>query len=102
MSGRVHTQEEKASAKNGILRVVFVVIAFVIEAILIAELFSFLGEYSGTIAILARVAAAILVIGIYSQKKSGSIKIPWIILIMAFPVIGVFLYLFIGLSGSTK
>ena len=102
MSGRVHTQEEKAGVKNGILRAVFVVIAFIIEAILIAKGFSWLGKYSGTIVILARVAAAVLVIGIYSQKKSGSIKIPWIILIMAFPVIGVFLYLFIGLSGSTK
>ena len=102
MSGRAHTQEEKASTKNGILRVIIVGIAFVLEALLLAGMFSGLAEYGGQIAILLRVAALFLVVGIYSQKKSGSIKIPWIILIMAFPAVGVILYLLIGLSGSTK
>ncbi|MBP3217705.1 MAG: cardiolipin synthase, partial [Lachnospiraceae bacterium] len=82
MSGRAHTQEEKASTKNGILRVIIVGIAFVLEALLLAGMFSGLAEYGGQIAILLRVAALFLVVGIYSQKKSGSIKIPWIILIM--------------------
>ena len=43
-----------------------------------------------------------LVLGLTSRNESASVKIPWIILIMALPVMGVTLYLLIGLNGATK
>ncbi len=41
-------------------------------------------------------------LALYSQNTPPSLKIPWIMLIMLAPPIGVALYLMIGLAGSTK
>ena len=61
-----------------------------------------LGNYAEIIAVVIRILALLLVLFIYSQNKTGSIKIPWIILILLFPPVGVSLYFLIGLSGSTR
>jgi len=103
MSSSPKTHENQANTKNGILRVVFVAIAILLEiALIVGILKAHLGNYAGLIAVVIRVLALFLVLFIYSQNKTGSIKIPWIILILLFPPVGVSLYLFIGLSGSTR
>ena len=102
MPGKDKTLENKASTKNGILRMVFVVIAILLEAaILVAMFVTSVGDYAEVIALLSRIVAVFLVLAIYSQNKSASIKMPWLILIMAMPVTGTTLYFTIGLSGST-
>ena len=103
MSSSPVTHENQANTKNGILRVVFVAIAILLEiALIVGILKAHLGNYAGLIAVVIRVLALFLVLFIYSQNRTGSIKIPWIILILLFPPVGVSLYLFIGLSGSTR
>ncbi len=103
MSKEKKTLEKKANTKNGILRLAFAAIAVLLEAgILISMFLSGLDKYAELIAIVSRIFAFFLVLGIYSQNKTASIKMPWIILIISLPAIGVFLYLMIGLSGSTK
>ncbi len=103
MSSSPHTHENKANTKNGILRGVFVGIALILEILLVFGILKAnLGNYAEIIAILIRILGLFLVLGIYSQNKTGSIKIPWIILILIFPAIGVSLYLLIGLSGTTR
>ena len=103
MSSSPKTHENQANTKNGILRVVFVAIAILLEiALIVGILKAHLGNYAGLIAVVIRVLALFLVLFIYSQNRTGSIKIPWIILILLFPPVGVSLYLFIGLSGSTR
>lgn len=102
MAKEIKTLEKKANTKNGILRLAFVGIAILLEAgILMSMFLSGLDKYAELIAIVSRIFAFFLILGIYSQNKTASIKMPWIILIMALPAIGVFLYLMIGLSGST-
>ncbi|MCR5031272.1 MAG: cardiolipin synthase [Lachnospiraceae bacterium] len=97
------TMEKRADTKNGILRLIFVALAVLLEALfLIGLLVTGLHKYAELISIFVRLAALILVLAIYSQKKTASIKMPWIILILVFPTIGVSLYLLIGLSGSTR
>ena len=94
--------EKKAGRKNGILRLLFVAFAFILEIGFILGLFyTKLGDYSEALLAVSRLLAVILVLGIYSQNKTPSIKMPWIVLIMALPAVGVSLYLLIGLSGST-
>ncbi len=39
---------------------------------------------------------------LYSSEKTSSMKTPWIILILIFPIMGVGLYLLIGLNGGTR
>ena len=102
MSGRNKTMEKKVNVKNGMLRLAFAAIAILLEAaLLVGMLLTGLDRYAEIIAVVSRILALLLVLGIYSQNKTASIKMPWIILILVFPVVGVSLYILIGLSGST-
>ena len=96
------TTEGESSVKNGVLRMVFVIIAILLELgfiLIIILRFNYLAQW---INIVTRIVAAIIVLGIYSQHRSASVKMPWIILVMAAPVLGVALYLLIGLNGFTR
>ncbi|WP_035778945.1 cardiolipin synthase [Butyrivibrio sp. MC2013] len=94
--------EDKAATKNGILRFVFFGIAIILEILFFWIVFyTRLENYLGLITVINRLLALALVVAIYSQYGSPSIKMPWIILMMAVPIVGVSLYLLIGLSGST-
>lgn len=96
------TLEQKANTKNGMLRLVYVAVSILLEAaILIAVFITRAGKYAELIMIVSRIMALLLVLAIYSQNKTASIKMPWIILILLLPAIGVAMYLTTGLSGST-
>lgn len=100
---REETVESKASVRNGVKRLIFAGIAIALELVLtILVLSSALGRFSGIISILYHLAALIIVLYLCSRDKSGSVKMPWIILIMAFPVLGVSFYLFVGLNKTTR
>ena len=43
----------------------------------------------------------IFVLGFYASDKTSSMKMPWVILILIFPIMGVGLYVLIGLNGGT-
>lgn len=98
---RETTLEKKAAAKNGIGRLVFAAFSILLEISLIVLLFTKLNQYATWINTLTRLVALILVLGIYGQHKTSTMKMPWIMLIMAFPIIGVILFLLVGLNGST-
>ncbi len=99
---REKTCETKAHTKNGIKRMIFVVLSILLEIIFLFLLVSRLNELAVWIEGAVRLFSMLLVLGIYSQQKTSSMKMPWIILIMAVPAVGVFLYLLIGLNGSTR
>ena len=92
------TQENKASVKNGVKRLVFVGIALLLEIVLDLALIIWLNRYSEWIYIISRIFAAILVLYIYNQNKTSAMKMPWIILIMALPILGMTTYALIGLN----
>lgn len=102
MNNEKPTLEKKAAYKNGVARMIFVTFSVALEVTFIFLIIHWLGEYAPWIEVLLRIAAFLLILGIYSQDKSASIKMPWLILIMAFPVLGTVLYMLIGLSGSTR
>lgn len=95
------TLEKKAATKNGVSRMIFVGLSILTEAAIIIALFTVLNGYAKWINLFTRGLAIILVLLIYGQNKTSSMKMPWIMLIMAIPVFGVVLYLLIGLNGST-
>lgn len=96
------TLENKGSVKNGIKRLIFIALSFLIETNFIVLLFTSLANYAEVISISFRVLSVILVLGIYSQHKTSAMKMPWIILILGLPILGVCVYLTIGLNGAPK
>lgn len=96
------TYEGRAAVKNGTSRMIFTALSIVTEVWFIMLLVLRLNENAQWVAFGTRLAAALMVLAIYSQHKTSAMKMPWIVLIMLLPVFGVTLYLLIGLNGSTR
>ncbi len=97
-----NTVENKTARRNGIGRMMFAMLALILEIAFIVLIFTLLNDYSALINILIRVAAVFLVLSLYGQHKSLSMQVPWIMLIMAMPLFGVVLYFLVGLNGTTR
>lgn len=98
---KVVTVEGKAKMKNGVKRLVFCGLAILLQLLFWVLLFLHLSQYTQVIDYATRIFALILVLVIYSENKTASIKMPWIILILVAPILGVILYLLIGLDYTT-
>ena len=101
MSSGVKTIEKNASNKNGVKRMVLSLIIIFLEIWFIIALFTNLNKYATWIEILTRVLALAAVLALYSMNKTSSMKMPWIILIMLAPIIGLGIYVVIGLNVHT-
>ena len=95
------TLEGKAKTKNGIKRLCFSIICIFLEVIFIITIVMRLNEYAEIINLFTRILSGILVLRLYASDKTSSMKMPWVILILIFPIMGVGLYLLIGLNGGT-
>ena len=96
------TVEGRAKTKNGVTRLVFSVLCILLEVIFIVSLFTRLNRYAEAINILTRLLALIIILNMYASPVTATIKMPWILLMLVFPVMGVTLYLLVGLNGGTN
>ena len=96
------TLEGKKKTENGTKRLIFTAVSILLEIVFLLFLFTKVSEYATIIDWVTRIVAIFLVLGLYSMDKTSSMKMPWIILMLAFPILGVSLYLLVGLNGSTK
>ena len=96
------TFEGKKKTENGTKRLIFRAVSILMEIVFLLFLFTKVSEYATIIDWATRIVAIFLVLGLYSMDKTSSMKMPWIILMLAFPILGVSLYLLVGLNGSTK
>lgn len=96
------TIEGKAKTRNGIFRVVVCGILIVAQIIFVILAATKLRSLQSWFSIIFAIISVILALGIYSQYKTSSLKLPWIILILLAPVTGIIAYAAIGLNGSTK
>lgn len=96
------TFEGKKKTENGTKRLIFTAVSILLEIVFLLFLFTKVSEYATIIDWVTRIVAIFLVLGLYSMDKTSSMKMPWIILMLAFPILGVSLYLLVGLNGSTK
>ena len=94
------SKREKRSFSNSILRIVFVGISVLLQAGWILLLVYKLSSYSTYINIATSVLAVLVVLRLYSRHTSSAMKMPWIMLILAFPVMGLSLYLLIALFSD--
>ena len=95
------TYEKKESVKNGVKRMILVVILMVIGVLAVFLLIYFAGQEAGWIYTLIHFIGLFLVLGIYASYKTSSIRMTWMFVIMAVPIFGTLLYLFIGMNGSS-
>lgn len=95
------TYESKASVKNGVNRMIFVVLSILLEVLVILGLLFFTGMKAGWIYHLIRLVALVLVLRIYGSHKTASIRMTWIIVILLLPITGTTLYALIGLNGHS-
>ncbi len=98
MSGR-KTTEKKTYVRNGIGRLVAAGLAIIIQVVWLFVIYRWAGYYYGEISTIFRILGLLLVLYIYNSKVNSGMKMPWMILITVLPVLGVLLYVFVGLSG---
>ena len=94
--------EGKGHAQNSIGRIVLVGLALLLQICWLYSLFFWLNKYSTLINFLFSIATLVLVLRIYGKHQNSAFKMPWIFLILAFPLLGLFLYLLFGHKNATK
>lgn len=97
-----NTIEGRAKTKNGVKRLCFSAVCILLEIAFLMIMITRLNEYAEIVNLITRLFAGVLVLALYASDKTSSMKMPWIILILVFPIMGVTLYLLIGLNGGTR
>lgn len=93
-------KDRRKHSGNSILRAVFVGLSLLSQIGWMLLLILKLNEHSAWISLITGVLAVIIVLRLYSKHTTAAMKMPWIMLIMAFPVMGLSLYLMIVVCGD--
>ncbi len=87
--------EQKTNVRNSVTRVLLVAIAVIVQLGWIVVLVMRLNRYSAVISLVSGALSLLIVLVIYNRDGSAAMKLPWIMLIAAMPVLGVVLYLLV-------
>ena len=85
---------------NSILRAVVVALSLLFQVGWMLLMALRLNEYSAWISLGTSILSLIIVLRLYNKHTTAAMKLPWIMLIMAFPVMGISLYLMIIAFGD--
>lgn len=85
---------------NAVLRMAIVAVALLFQVGWLLLLVLVLNEHSTIISVVTRILSAVVVLKLYSKQVNAAMKMPWILLIMVFPVMGLSLYLMFDLLGD--
>ncbi len=94
--------EKKSSVKNSALRVFLTGIAILVQLFWIMN---FLGAFrilSQDVSRIVSVLAVFVALWIYGRDKNMSINVPWMVLILIFPIVGLILYFMMGRTSLTN
>lgn len=95
--------EQKTSIQNSIGRLVISALSFVIQVLWLSFIGIKLKNYSVQINICTSVIALILAMWVFNRRDTNSnFKMPWIMLILAFPILGICLFVVFGHKYSKK
>ena len=95
----MNARERKRSG-NAVLRIVFVALSLLFQVAWLLLLVLELNEYSTRISLLTSVLSIAVVLNLNSKPTNSGMKMPWIMLILAFPVMGLSLYLMFEMLGD--
>ncbi len=93
-------KKEHKGSGNAILRLVFVGVAFLFQVGWLLLLILRLNEHFAWISLLTSGLALTAVLRLYSKHTNAAMKMPWILLISTFPIMGLSLYLMFVLMGD--
>lgn len=92
--------KERKRSGNSILRVVFVAVSFLLQIFWLLALTIKLNAYSGTLSLMTTVLSIVVVLRLNSKHTNTAMKMPWIMLILVLPVMGLSLYLMVEMLGD--
>ena len=90
----------KKSNTNSILRMVWVALAVILQAAWLVVLNVRLNAYFEVVSTLTSLLAVVVVLKLYSRHTTADMKMPWVMLILVFPVMGLTLYLMLLVFGD--
>ncbi len=97
----MQTEESKQRMKNSIGRAFLVLLAVLLQVIWIVGFAIKLTQYYAYISTAVSVLALIIAMRIYGEHINSAYKFSWIIVIMAFPILGLCLFLLFGREGAS-
>jgi len=86
-------KQEHRPSGNAVIRISLVAVSLLFQIGWLVLLALVLNEYSARISFLSSVLSAFVVLKLYSKHINSAMKMPWIMLILVFPVMGLSLYL---------
>ena len=103
MKRHIDMKPEKIDqVQNSMGRMMFVALAVIFQVAWIVFLGLELQKYSVWISLTISTIALLIVLRIYGRHTNAAFKMPWIILILVFPVFGLVLYVIVRKSGIKK
>ena len=87
---------------NGVNRIVWAILAFIIQIVWLVWLFLFVRQYMPVIEAVVRIAALLLALYIFYTERTSAISTPWVFFILLLPFMGTILWLLFARSGVTK
>lgn len=92
--------KERKQSGNSILRVVFVAVSFLLQFFWLLALTIKLNAYSGALSLMSTILSILVVLRLNSKHTNTAMKVPWIMLILVLPVMGLSLYLMVEMLGD--
>ena len=87
--------KERKQSGNSILRMVFVAVSFLLQIFWLLALTIKLNVYSGALSLMSTILSILVVLRLNSKHTNTAMKVPWIMLILVLPVMGLSLYLLV-------
>ena len=95
----MHNRTHKPTG-NSIIRLVIVVLSVLFQAGWLLLLVERLNRYSTWISLFTSILSIAVVLRLYSKNINTAMKLPWITLILVFPVMGLSMYLLFVIAGD--
>ena len=93
-------RKDQKNGGNAVLRIIFVGISLLFQVGWILLRILMLHEFSEWLTLGTTLLSAFVVLKLYSKHTNSAMKMPWIMLIMAFPIMGLSMYLLFELLGD--
>lgn len=94
--------EKKVQVRNSVGRLVFAGLSILLQIVWVCILFARLNEFSPAISLISGFVAFAVALKIYGSHTNAAFKLPWIILLLAFPVLGLCIYVLFGHKEMMK
>ncbi|MDO5545486.1 MAG: cardiolipin synthase [Eubacteriales bacterium] len=92
--------KERKPSGNSILRIVFVAVSFLLQIAWLLTLTIKLNAYSTALSLMTTILSLLVVLRLNSKYTNTAMKMPWIMLILVLPVMGLSMYLLVEILGD--